>query len=124
MEGSDIPTKSEENLYFFNDLTGSFPKKLSQKKGMILQSILHEKTMAEKRMVFSKKELVYKYSFILKGTDNKIFLGEIDTHIFKSFSSYIIYITEELEELRGASSSECIKYLKELVAQRKRMEKA
>lgn len=109
--------------YLFKDMTGGFPKKNSVRKRMSLEGILHEKTSSEKRLPFSKKELLYKYSFILKSGE-KVFLGEIETHISGSFTSYIIYITKEINELRGATPLEYRKYLKGVVTHRRRSGKA
>ncbi len=117
-EEGEASSTSEGKLYIFRDLTGNFPKKSSVMRKMSLEGILHEKTSSEKRLPFSKKELLYKYSFILKSGE-KVFLGEVETHISGSLTSYIISITREVDELMGATSTEYKRYLKGLIASRK-----
>lgn len=118
-EEREEPTTPEGKRYIFKDLTGNFPKKSSVRRKMSLEGILHEKTSSEKRLPFSKKELLYKYPFILKSGE-KVFLGEVETHISGSLTSYIISITREVDELMGATSAEYRRYLKGLIASRKR----
>ncbi len=118
-EDSKTASTTEGKRYIFKDLTGNFPKKFSVRKKMSLEGILHEKTSSEKRLPFSKKELLYKYSFILKSGE-KIFLGEIETHISGTLTSYIVYITKEVDELGGATPLEYKRYLKGLIASRRR----
>ena len=118
-EDSKTASTTEGKRYIFKDLTGNFPKKFSVRKKISLEGILHEKTSSEKRLPFSKKELLYKYSFVLKSGE-KIFLGEIETHISGPLTSYMLYITKEVDELKGATPQEYRRYLKGLIASRRR----
>ena len=122
-EDSRASADIEGKRYIFKDFTGSFPKKFSVRKMVSLEGILHEKTSSEKKLPFSKKELLYKYSFILKSGE-KIFLGEIETHISGALTSYMIYITKEIDELKGATPSEYKRYLKGVIASRRRENRA
>lgn len=117
-EDREATPTSKGKRYIFKDLTGNFPKRSSVRREMRLEGILHEKTSSEKRLPFSKKELLYKYPFILRSGE-KIFLGEVETHISGSLTSYIISITREVDELMGATSPEYRRYLRGLIASRR-----